>query len=299
MSVPELAISAAEPQRYGEVYDRGYKHYDGERLGRKHAFWALVKYSIQRALGLKKRWTAKIVPIIIYTVSAGAVLVMTGVEAFLDEETMNYAEFYVFIFAILGLFVATCAPEMLCPDRRENVLALYFSRAITRLDYVLAKLVAMAILTLTVSLAPQVLLWLFRQLLADAPLAALRDNLDELGKIAITGTLIAFYLGSIGLVISSFTKRKPIAIAIIIVGWAITEAFVGIFTEAVDDESWSDYLALLSPLSCAGNLAYTLLTDVSELDFEIPLDWWWYAGAMAVSIVIACAVMVWRYIPED
>src|SRR5262245_44359196 len=115
MSAPELAALPAEPQRYGEVYDRGYKHYEGERLGRRHAFWALVRYSIQRSLGLKKRWTAKIVPIIIYTVSAGAVLIMIGVEAFLDEATMNYAEFYVFIFAILGLFVATCAPEMLCP----------------------------------------------------------------------------------------------------------------------------------------------------------------------------------------
>jgi ABC-2 type transport system permease protein len=299
MSAPELAIAAPEPQRYGEVYDRGYKHYDGERLGRKHAFWALVCYSIQRALGLKKRWTAKIVPIIIYVVAAGSVLIMIGLEAFLDETTMNYAEFYVFIFATLGLFVATCAPEMLCSDRRENVLALYFSRAITRLDYVLAKLFAMAILTLTVSLVPHVLLWLFRQLIADNQAEAFKNSFDDLGKIVITGTLIAFYLGSIGLVISSFTKRKPIAIAIIIVGWVITESFIGIFTEAVQDRTWSKYLDLFSPLLCARDLAFSLLTEPSEREFEIPFEWWWYAAAMLATIVIACAVMVWRYVPED
>jgi ABC-2 type transport system permease protein len=213
---------------------------------------------------------------------------------------MNYAEFFtILLFPLIGLFVATTAPEMLCSDRRENVLALYFSRPISRLDYVLSKLVAMAILTLTISLVPQVFFWLFRQLLADAPLSALKQNADELGKIAVTGTLLAFYLGAIGLAVASFTKRKSIAIAIIIVGWGITEAFVGIFTEAVSDRSWSDYLSILSPLICARNLAFALLTDPAEQDFEIPLEWWWYALAMVATIVIACAVMVWRYVPED
>lgn len=302
MSAPDIALPA-EPQRYGEVYDRGYKHYDGERLGRRHAFGALIRYSIQRALGLKKRWTAKVVPIIIYTVSAGAVLVMIGIEAFIDEATMSYADFFVYIFAVLGLFVATIAPEMLCPDRRENVLNLYFARAISRLDYVLAKLAATAILTLTVSLVPHVFFWLFRQLLADAPLSALKDNADQLGKIAVVGVLTAFYLGAIGLVISSFTGRKPIAIAIIIVGWVVTEVFVGFFQEAVRDESWSDYLFLLSPTNCFGNLAFSLLASTQELRESelngIALDWWWYALSMVGTILIACAIMVWRYVPED
>ena len=65
MSGPDAALSIpAESPRYGEVYDRGYTHYDGERLGRGHAFGALIRYSIQRALGIKKPWTAKVVPII-------------------------------------------------------------------------------------------------------------------------------------------------------------------------------------------------------------------------------------------
>lgn len=302
MSAPDLATSPAEPQRYGEVYDRGYKHYEGERLGRRHAFGALIRYSIQRALGLKKRWTAKVVPIIIYVVAAGSVLIMIGIEAFIDEATMSYADFFIFTFAMLGLFVATTAPEMLCPDRRENVLNLYFARAISRLDYVLAKLAAMAILTLTVSLVPHVLFWLFRQLLADDQLRAFQDNADQLGKIAVVGVLTAFYLGAIGLVISSFTGRKPIAIAIIFVGWVVTEAFVGFFREAVRDESWSDYLFLLSPANCVGNLAYALLATAEELqdsELNIALDWWWYAASMASAILISCAIMVWRYVPEE
>lgn len=296
---PAPAVTA-EPARYGEVYDRGYKHYDGPRLGRKHAFGALIRYSIQRALGIKKRWTAKIVPIIIYVVAAGSVLIMIGIEAFLpNAETMSYPEFFGFIFVLQGLFVATTAPEMLCPDRRENVLALYFSRAITRLDYVLAKLAATAILTLTISFVPPALLWLFRQLLADAPLSALKNNVDELGKIAVAGTLIALYLGSIGLVVSSFTGRKAIAIPVIFVGYAVTEGLVSGFAYALRDHDWSDYLFFLSPANLVFNLTYRLFPEDITSGMDIPFQTWAYVAAVVATIAVACAVMVWRYVPED
>jgi ABC-2 type transport system permease protein len=295
------AAFPAESARYGEVYDRGYAHYTGERLGRKHAFWALIRYSIQRALGIKKRWTAKIVPIIIYLVSAGAVLIMIGIEAFIESaDTMDYAEFIVYIFAVLGLFVATSAPEMICPDRRENVLALYFARAITRLDYVLAKLGAISLLTLSVSVLPAVLLWLFRQLLADSPLSALKDNAGQLGKIIVAGTLIALILGAVGLVVSSFTGRKAIAIALIIVGYGVLETFVGLFYEALDDRSWSDYLYLVSPFQVSEGLAFSLLSTPEEHpDIRVPFEWWAYSGVIAATVLLCCAIMVWRYVPED
>src|SRR4051794_5392192 len=57
----------APPSRYGEVFDRGYARYDGPRLGRRGAYGALVLYSIKRALGIKKSWTAKIIPILLYS----------------------------------------------------------------------------------------------------------------------------------------------------------------------------------------------------------------------------------------
>ena len=300
MAAPEGAFRP-EPARYGEVYDRGYKHYEGERLGRRQAFRALIRYSIQRSLGIKKRWTAKIVPIILYTVAAGTVLILIGIESFLpDAETMTYANFFGFIFVIQGMFVATIAPEMLCPDRRENVLSLYFSRAITRLDYVLAKLAAAAILTLTISFVPAALLWLFRQLLADSPLPALRDNVGDLGWIALVGTLIAFYLGAIGLVISSFTGRKSIAVPVIIVGYLVTEGLVNTVAFAVEDEAISDWLLFLSPATLTQNLAFSIFPTEEDLAaLNIAFEWWAYAAAMLATIVLSCAIMVWRYVPED
>ena len=211
---------------------------------------------------------------------------------------MDYGDFFGFIFVIEGIFVATIAPEMLCPDRRENVLTLYFSRAITRLDYVLAKLAATAILTLTLSFIPAAILWLFRNLLADAPLAALTDNVGDLARIALAGGLISLYLGAIGLVIASFTGRKVIAIPVIIVGYLVTEGFVDTIAYALGDNRIADWITFLSPATISNNLAYSLFPPQVGLD-GIPFTWWAYAAGMAASIIIAGAVMIWRYVPED
>ena len=138
----DIANLGPEQARFGEVYDRGYQHYLGERQGRRAAYWALITYSMKRAMGIKKSWTSKVIPFLLYLAVAGTVLIVIGIEAFLPDtvsgEIMSFPDYFNFIFLIEGAFVATIAPEMLCGDRRERVLNLYFSRAITRLDYILS-----------------------------------------------------------------------------------------------------------------------------------------------------------------
>ena len=75
----------ANPARYGEVFDRGYAHYDGERLGRRQAFRSLIGYSMKRALGLRKSWTAKVLPFLMYTAAIIPLIVMIGISAIIPE----------------------------------------------------------------------------------------------------------------------------------------------------------------------------------------------------------------------
>ncbi len=292
-----------EPARYGEVFDRGYKHYEGRRLGRGHAVWALVRYSMKRAMGIKKSWTAKIIPIVLYLAVTAVALIPIGIEAFLgnrfesSEEILPYGAFFMMISAIQGIFVATIAPEMVCGDRRENVLPLYFSRAITRLDYLLAKLGATALLTLTISFAPAFVLWLGRQLLAASPLAAMKENAGDLGRIAIAGVLIAFYLGAGGLMISSFTGRKSIAVAIIVIGFLVLESMIGILRFVLDGDL-QQYVAFLGPTSTIAGLVQNLFyADGGEPALALPA--WAYASGMGVVVLLSCAIMYLRYVPDE
>jgi ABC-2 type transport system permease protein len=269
-------------------------------LGRRHAFWALARYSMKRALGIKKSWTSKVVPILLYVAVALVVVIPLGVEAFIPSaNVLEYWDFFGFIFLIEGIFVATVAPEMLCGDRRENVLSLYFSRAITRLDYLLAKLLAAAILTLTISLVPVVIYWLGRQFLEDAPLTAMKNNADDLGRIVICGVLIAAYLGALGLTVSSFTGRKSIAVAIIIVGFVIMTSLSFALAAAVNTDA-KKYFVLLSPLTTIRTLAYRIFDQplrLEEFGHVLPL---WQIIAGMVAIIVAClGVMYWRYVPNE
>lgn len=295
-----------EQARFGEVYDRGYQHYLGERQGRRAAYWALITYSMKRAMGIKKSWSAKIIPFLLYLAVAGTVLVIIGIEAFLPDtisttEVMSFPDYFNFIFLIEGAFVAAIAPEMLCGDRREKVLALYFSRAITRLDYIIAKVLATAILTTTIAVVPAVLLWLFRQLLANKPITAITDNADQLGKIIVIGTAISLYLGTLGLMISSFTGRKSIAVAVIFVSYGVLEGLVNGVREAVDSQRINHLLGFVSPALTTDFMARYWLEPPTTFrgDFSGEYAWYYYLAAIVVTIAVAVLVMLWRYLPED
>ncbi len=290
-----------DERAFGEVYDRGYQHYTGPRLGRAHAFRALTGYSTKRALGAKKRWTAKVVPVILYVAVALLVIIPLGIQAFIDSaEVLQYWEYFSVAWLILGVFVATIAPEMLCSDRREKTLILYFSRPITRLDYLLSKLLATALLTLTITMIPLIVFWLGRQLLEDSPVRAMGDHLGDLGKIILVSVLVSAYLGALGLVISSFTGRKAIAVGVIIVAFIFFNALAAVLQEAFGNADQKAWFALISPIRTISEFVLGIWGQQNgDGAFGNPLNTWIYGAVMIVVILISCAIMYWRYVPED
>ena len=48
----------------GNIYDLGYRGYDGPRLGRRHAIATLIRHSMRSVLGLGRTTRAKIMPLI-------------------------------------------------------------------------------------------------------------------------------------------------------------------------------------------------------------------------------------------
>ena len=284
---------SAAPTQYGEVFDRGYLHYTGPRLGQAHAIWALARYSMARGLGLRRSWTAKIIPLLLYAGAAIPVVVAIGVRAFFPAfEFLDYPAYFGGIFLLQGIFVATIAPEMMSSDRHDQLLPLYFSRPISRGAYVLAKLLAAAILTLSISLVPAVVLWLGTGLVAPEPLPALRDSLDDLGRIVVAGTVIAFYLGAIGLTISSFTARKSVAVGIILLGFVLSESIAVAIIEALRDRP--DITQWVFAISSSRTLATVVGGLFGETDFanDVPLP---TALAVAAAVIVLCCLIMFAW----
>jgi ABC-2 type transport system permease protein len=254
VSITQAPTPPEAPHRYGEIFDRGYKHYDGPRRGRKGAITSLIGYSMKRAMGIRKSWTAKVLPFLLYVAVTIPLIIMIGISAIVpDLEFASYSGYLSGIFLTVGIFVGTAAPEMICVDRHERTLPLYFSRAIARFDYVTAKIIAMSLLTMTMTVIPSILLWLGRQLTAGGVGQAMRDNIGDLGRVVFVGVMTALVLSSLGLAISSFTNRKGIAITIIIISFVVLTAVANIGLEVLDEMEWSRYLlALHLPLLFLG-----------------------------------------------
>jgi ABC-2 type transport system permease protein len=286
------------PAQYGEIFDRGYLHYEGPRLGIVAGVWALARYSMARALGIRRSWMAKIIPLLLYVGVAIPVAMAIGIRAFFPAfEFLDYASFFGAIFLLEGIFVAVIAPEMVSSDRHDKLLPLYFSRPIGRGPYVVAKLLGTGLLTLSISLLPAAVLWLGTGLLANEPLPALRESLGDLGRIFVAGTAIAFYLGAIGLLISSFTGRKSVAVGVIVLGFVISESLSIAVARALRDrpdlQAWA---FAISPSRTIAALVGNLFDqpDVADSVALMPA-----LGAMAAVIAFCCAIMFVWYLRRD
>jgi ABC-2 type transport system permease protein len=282
---------------YGEIFDRGYARYNGPRPGRRGAITSLIGYSMKRAMGIRKNWTAKTLPFLLYLAITIPLVIQIGLTAIVpDLGFASYSGYLQAIFLMVGIFVGTAAPEMICVDRHERTLPMYFSRAITRVDYVIAKVIAMFLLAMTMTVVPSIPLWMGRQLTTDHVWQAMRDNIGDLGRVTFAGAMTALVLGSIGLAVSSFTSRKGIAITLIMFLFVVITGLANAGIEILDEMAWSRYLmALHLPLLFLGLSAH-LFGDVNDYVLErvsFPLGA--YIGYMISVIVVCVGVLIWRY----
>lgn len=302
-------ITPEQDSRYGEIFDRGYAHYDGARRGRRGAITSLIGFSMKRAMGIRKPWTAKVMPFILYVAATIPLIVMIGVIAvFRTMGNMgdfgsfaSYTSYFMAISTLVGLFVAIGAPEMICVDRHERTLPLYFSRAINRGDYVLAKIAAMALLAMTMTALPAALLWLGRQLTEDKARQAIVDNSGDLLKVLLLGVLTSLMYGSVGLMISSFTNRKGVAIAIILISFLVVTGVSQSLSVALEDYSWSRWILLADVNTVIASLSIRFFNDTDGNLFINHLNISQNGAILTlVGITLICALVLrWRYSPRD
>jgi len=232
-------VSVAEAAE-GAVYDRGYRPYEGPRGRRGAATFALYKASMRRALGLRRSWRQKAAPFTLLGIVTIPAIVNVGIgyvtrDKFLTEriDIITYRD-YVGVSAALLLFVALVAPDVVCPDRRQRVLPLMFARPLTGVDYVVAKLGAIATILFAFSFLPQVVLFVGNMLVSDSALDYFTGHLDVLWKVTLSVVLLAVFYAVIGVTIASFTDRRIVAGASIIGLFLITSIASGIFVGEVD-----------------------------------------------------------------
>jgi ABC-2 type transport system permease protein len=288
----------AETRAAGTIYDLGYQRYAGSRLGRANAIRQLLQYSFRAAFGAGRGQRARLVPFIILLVVFVPVVVQVGIASMTSNVSMiNFAQYMEFTAFLVALFTASQAPELIVPDRKHGVLALYLSRPMRGTDYALAKLGAIVLAMLVLTLVPQLTLWGGRVFIPADTWASFRAESGKLLPI-VGGTLgTAVYMGSIGLAISSVCSRRAFANAGIIAYFLILPAAVSII-HRLSTGDMKRYVVLAHPV--------WLLTGFSNWLFDVEaqrrtavgraeLPGTTYLIALIGVSAIFTAVLMWRY----
>ena len=221
----------------GEVYDLGYQRYDGPREGRARARRAIFENSVRTVLGLGRGPRAKIMPTLLFigAITPALVFVMIlSVAGPAADFLPGPVDYYQVISIILLLFAAIMAPELLCPDRRDNVIHLYLVRPLTPTDYVLGRFLAFFVIVLALAYSGQIVLQLGLALSADNPMDYLRDNWTDIPRFLAAGVLVAAFVAVVPMAVAALTTRRTYAAAFVIGLFLITTGVADGLTDESD-----------------------------------------------------------------
>ncbi|MFI6505218.1 ABC transporter permease [Nonomuraea typhae] len=192
-----------------EIYDIGYRHYDGPRLGSGHTNRALIVHSLRGVFGLGRAARSKIVPFMLAVIMVLPAVVTIAMMALLKERDLAYSAYTVIMQPVVAIFMAAQAPTQVGPDLRYRVLPLYMSRPVSVLSYVGAKVVAMTVALFLIVAVPLVLMFA-GELLVDMPGPPATG--EFLGALT-TALVLAILLATVSLAIASLTPRRGLGVA--------------------------------------------------------------------------------------
>jgi len=286
----------------GVVFDLGYKPHEGPRLGTRGAVRATFNDGVRRVLGLRRKARKKILPWALIVLALLPVVVVVGAAFLLSDFDLGdsdspfggHPEFFGWVGALVLMFAALAAPQLLIPDRIEGVMAVYSSRPMRARDYVGARAAALIALMSAFLLLPQLIMYVGFAALDDAGLVTgLIDRADDLWKILATTAVFVVGYGAPAFLVATFMKRTGAATAVYVGVMIFTPILAALLTDA--GAAGSKYAAL-AVLPQHPPVVMDWIFDRTSVDL-IPADaGWdpWVSLALIVAVAIVTGVLAVR-----
>ncbi|MEW2494666.1 ABC transporter permease [Streptomyces nodosus] len=211
MAVDQSTAREAEQTR---IHNIGYRSYDGPRLGRAYARRSLYSQSLRGAYGLGRSVKSKVLPMLLFVVMCLPALIMVAVAVTTKAKDLpiEYTRYAIIMQGLIGLYVASQAPQSVSRDLRFKTMPLYFSRPIETGDYVRAKYASLASALFILTAAPLLVLYV-GALLAKLDFSHQTKGFAE-GLVSVA--LLSLLFAGISLVIAAATPRRGFGIAAVI-----------------------------------------------------------------------------------
>ena len=289
---------ASEPAA-GSIYDLGYRNYRGVRLGRRHALFALYLQSLRGVFGIGRGAVSKIFPIGLAIVVLIPAVVQLGIAALADDavDVFKAEDYYSFVQIILALFITAVAPDLLARDQRTQTLSLYFSRALKRADYALAKFGALVTAMLILTIVPQAVMFIGNSMAGNDFTGYLKDEWDLVPPILASGLLLSLLMAGIGLAIAAQTSRRAYSTVAILATFVLSLPIAVALLETTDSDIGGLSL-LLSPFHLVRGFTLWFFDVPPEVGSELAtadLPGALYALVAVMITVLTLIVLLRRY----
>ena len=177
------------------------------------------------------------------------------------------------------IFPAVVASGLLASDRRTGALQIYFSRPVSRMDYLLGKVVACASFVALTTVVPCLLIWI--ETIAFGSTASYTWR-TWIAPFVIAGASAFYALWAVALCLFfSSLMRRPALVAILAVFTDLALEVIGkVLAETLEEKAWH----VIQPSYAIGALTAPLC------GLTVP-DWINPAAALGIGLVLPLALL--------
>jgi ABC-2 type transport system permease protein len=269
------------------IYDQGYRRYEARQPLRRARFWPITREAMR--IILAKRWflvllAAAFIPFVVRVVQIYVVTQYPEAGRVLPIDGRLFGEFlgqqvgFTIILTIFG------ASGLVANDLRTGAILAYLSRPLTRRDYVVGKLLVPLGLTLAVTLAPGLLLYVTG--LALAPEFYAKWELAWISPaIVVYSCAISLVVSLLALAISALSRSARVAglgLFLLILG----SEMIRLILQQGFRQKYAMLLSVQTDLRALGVALFGIT------DRQVTVGWGW--AALVLSLVAIACVLILR-----
>jgi ABC-type transport system involved in multi-copper enzyme maturation permease subunit len=241
------------------IYDQSYTPWTGTYTSRADRIRAMI--AMELALPFRNTWVLIIVLsafaivgswlLVLFLITSAQVPPLFAVGNQIYREGFFNNPLFSMILMVLS---ATVGASLISRDVRHRALLMYFSRSITRADYLLGKFLALVLFLLFVTLVPGLALFLGQIGMGQERLSA-GERLGDLGSIVLHSLILTIPMSAVVLAFSSLTKRTYLAAILWVIFYFVSTSLSPTLVFALKTD-WPKMLSWQNLTAHLGDLCY-------------------------------------------
>ncbi|HLY08288.1 MAG TPA: ABC transporter permease subunit [Planctomycetota bacterium] len=241
------------------IYDQSYTPWTGAYTSRAARIRAMI--AMELALPFRNTWVLIVVLssfaivgswlLVLFLITSSQVPPMFALGNQIYREGFFNNPIFSMILMVLS---ATVGASLISRDVRHRALLMYFSRSITRADYLLGKFLALVLFLLFVTLVPGFLLFIGQFGMGQEHLST-GERLGDLGSIVLHSLVLTVPMSAVVLAFSSITKRTYLAAILWVIFYFLSSSLSPTLVFALKTD-WPKMLSWQNLTAHLGDLCY-------------------------------------------